>query len=91
MVTCEESTEPVAVFDAEGLAEAFASLPAALGPADALAARASHLPRQLSGGEQQRKGEPQCKAICEFNGFQVGVGVFLVQHLLPSTEYRPEY
>ena len=41
MVTCEEFTEPVAVFDAEGLAEAFVSLPAALGLADALAACAS--------------------------------------------------
>ena len=27
MVTCEESTGPVAAFDAVGLAEAFASLP----------------------------------------------------------------
>ena len=41
MVTCEEFTEPVAAFDAEGLAEAFASLPVALGLADALAACAS--------------------------------------------------
>ena len=41
MVTFEESTEPVAALEAEGLAEAFASLPAALGLADALAACAS--------------------------------------------------
>ena len=45
MVTCEESTEPVAAFESEGLAEAeaFASLPVAeaLGLADALAACAS--------------------------------------------------
>ena len=41
MVTCEEFTEPVASFDAEGFADAFASLPVALGLADALAACAS--------------------------------------------------
>ena len=43
MVTCEEFTEPAETAEAEGLAEAFASLPAAeaLGFAEALAACAS--------------------------------------------------